>query len=239
MNRLCQALLGLIFSASTLIAQELNQKEQLYINHVQSSIQNACRHESGLDPEVFKIHGMSSYKMRHLLNNICSLENARYLEIGSWKGSTFVAALFNNQDTLQEAISVENFSEFGSENPKEHLLSNLAEFLGEAYPYRLVFQDCFALDTSALFKDPINIYFFDGNHSYQSQEKAFTYYNDVLDDVFITLVDDWNFEGVPEATKHAFDLLGYTVLYEAILPSAGNSDMLTWWNGVYVAVIRK
>jgi hypothetical protein len=68
---------------------------------------------------------------------------------------------------------------------------------------------------------------------------AFVYYNDVLDDVFIGVIDDWNIEAVREGTFAAFAKLKYEVLYEQALPARYNGDKDQWWNGYYVAVIPK
>jgi len=60
-----------------------------------------------------------------------------------------------------------------------------------------------------------------------------------LDDTFISIIDDWNWKGVQTGTKQAFKKLGYEILFEKILPANFNQDRQNWWNGLYVAVIRK
>ena len=89
------------------------------------------------------------------------------------------------------------------------------------------------------FKKPVNVYFYDGGHTATTQEKAFTYFNPILDDLFIAVVDDWNWDCVVEGTFMAFDKLRYEVLFDIALPANGNGDLENWWNGLYVAVIRK
>ncbi|MCH9614102.1 MAG: hypothetical protein SP1CHLAM54_11140 [Chlamydiia bacterium] len=224
---------------SSVCALDLSEKETTIVNHVKTSIERATNHDSRLDTEIFKINGMSSYKVRHLLNNLCSLPGTHYLEIGSFKGSTFVAALSNNEDAVVEGIAIDNFSGFSDHNPKQWLIHNCHRHLGEDFPYKLVFQDCFSVDQRNVFTDPINVYFYDGDHSLAAQEKAFTHFDRVFDDVFIAIVDDWNYSRVSSGTYNAFEKLGYTILYEKFLPSKGNCDMINWWNGFYVAVIRK
>jgi hypothetical protein len=61
------------------------------------------------------------------------------------------------------------------------------------------------------------------------------------------MVDDWNCPSVREGTKDAFNKLKYNLLYEKDLftenlnnrigPGAGNPN--TWWNGLYIALIKK
>ena len=45
------------------------------------------------------IEGFSSDRVRHFLNNLCSYEDTKYLEVGVYKGSTFCAAIQNNDVT--------------------------------------------------------------------------------------------------------------------------------------------
>ncbi len=68
---------------------------------------------------------------------------------------------------------------------------------------------------------------------------AFTYFDPILDDLFIAVVDDWNWDDVKTGTRLAFEKLDYHVLYEVELPASANGDTLNWWNGLYVAVISR
>lgn len=88
-------------------------------------------------------------------------------------------------------------------------------------------------------KEPVNIYFYDGSHTKLSQEMAFTYYNDILDQVFVAIVDDWNRPVVQAGTKKAFEKLNYRILFEIAMPGLKNNDAKNWWNGLYIAVIKK
>ena len=99
--------------------------------------------------------------------------------------------------------------------------------------YQVIEQDCFQIDLS-LFTKPINLYFYDGEHYPLSQEKAFTYFDQIFDDTFIAVIDDWSVTLVAESTYGAFEKLNYTVLFQATLPASRK-----WWNGLHVAVIRK
>jgi hypothetical protein len=228
---------------------------------------------SKLEKSIFFLNGMSSPKVRHFLNNLCELPDTRYLEIGSWRGSTIISALYHNHTTVSEAIGIDNFSEFHSTHanglifnvnplinmldadgqrfflsaasPKEELIEK-SDFFLPTKPQRFNFydDDCFS-DTilhqlkTAHSQTRINTYFYDGGHDRQSQFKAFTEYDFILDDEFIAIVDDWNAEGVKEGTFEAFTSLGYRVVKEWELPANSNGDIYNWWNGLYVAVIEK
>jgi hypothetical protein len=102
----------------------------------------------------------------------------------------------------------------------------------------MIESDCFTVPLSH-FNNRVQVYFYDGRHEEEDQFKAFTYFNDILDDVFIAIVDDWNYLPVQTGTRSAFETLGYTVYREWILPARCNGDLQLWWNGLYVAVIKK
>ena len=213
-----------------------NLKAQLLIDHVIQSIDYASKGISKLNEEILEIPGMSSSKVRHLLNNLCSYPKTNYLEIGCWKGSTWVSALFGNEGFVLHATAVDDWSLF--DGPSEDFHRNCKKLLNN-FPFVFYSQDCFSIDVQSDISGPVTTYFYDGGHTALDQERAFTYYDKILDDVFIAVVDDWNFPEVPLGTKSAFDKLGYSILYEAILPSSGNGDKQNWWNGFYVAVIKK
>lgn len=211
------------------------QEEQL-IEFVKTSIDRAEQGESKLTQEILNLEGMSSPKVRHFLNNLCTLPNTHYLEIGCWKGSTFISAQYQNQDTITEAIGIDDWSEFYG--PKEAFESNVNHFL-PLNSFQFFSDNCFKIDPSTFIHTPITIYFYDGNHSFQAQEEAFTHYNPALSDLFIAIVDDWNWQQVRDGTYSAFKKLNYEILYDRSLPSNGNGDRTNWWNGLYVAVIRR
>ncbi len=72
------------------------------IEHVELSIQNAIDNISKINNDVINVEGMTGIKTRHLYNNICSYkksnnEKLKYLEIGTWKGSSLISALYKNE----------------------------------------------------------------------------------------------------------------------------------------------
>lgn len=218
------------------VQRVLTEKEQALVQHVINSIANAEAGVSKISPQAFSIPGMTGAKVRHFLNNLCSIPRTSYLEIGCWKGSTLVSALYGNEAVLTDAIAVENFSQF--EGPRAEFLHNIQTFIPKA-PLRFLETDCFSIDKKAAFSKPITVYFYDGGHAFTEQYKAFTEFNTVFDDVFIAIVDDWNWGEVRDGTKTAFKDLGYEILFEKAFLTSANGDPHTWWNGIYVAVIRK
>lgn len=223
------------FFEKTINTSSFNNKNEI-INHIEKSILKADSNKSKLlflsGYNILREEGMSSKKGRHLLNNICSIENANHLEVGAWKGSTLIASKFKNK--LNSTV-IDNWSEFSG--PKSYFLKILKKYNFEKST-NFIDQDSFKVDLSN-WKNKIQIYYYDGHHSYDSHVKAFTYFNSILDNRFIAIVDDYNNENVKNGTQDAFKTLNYKVIYEKFLPSKYNGDKETWWNGTYIAFIEK
>lgn len=86
-----------------------------------------------------------------------------------------------------------------------------------------------------------NIYMYDGEHSSESHYKALSHYYNCLDDIFIFIVDDWNWQDVRDGTLNSIQKLNLKILYEKeIRLSLDNSTtMEPWWNGIYVTILQK
>jgi len=219
-----------------------------YIEHVKRSISQATAEKSKLDGDVLKIPGMSSKKSRHLLNNLCNFPEAVYLEIGSWKGSTIISAAFRNPGKF---YAMDHFKKnFKVENPKTEFYRNKVSFKSDA-DFKFFECDSWKFDLSKI-SEKVNVYFYDGDHSPEGTEKAFTYYDPVFADQFIMIMDDWNRRHIREATEKALEK--YDVLFSEFLrtPRGRNDDhgesgfgsmdgrtQETWWNGLYVTVLEK
>jgi hypothetical protein len=212
--------------------QKFNVKEKRLVKLVEDSLKKAEKGESKLSPGVLSIDGMSGAQTRYLLNHLCSGPHVNYLEIGCWKGSTLISALYGNQ---AQATAIDNWSQF--DNQRSAFYSNIGQFIPNAR-LNIYEEDCFSMD-KAIIPPKVNVYFYDGNHAEKYQELAFTYFDDVFDDVFIAVIDDWNWERVQRATRSVFKKLNYAILFEKSLLTDWNGNLGTWWNGIYIAVIKK
>lgn len=212
-----------------------NAKEERLVAHVKECLEKAEQGISGLDEAVFGLEGMSSRNIRCFLNNIASLPGICYLEVGCWKGSTLISAMNNNEDKGSDFIAIDNWSQF--DGPRQEFLHNISTHLKSLDCLRFYETDCFGVD-KMVFKNPVNAYFYDGDHSTECQEMAFTYFDDVFDDVFVAVVDDWNWLAPQMGTEQAITKLGYEVLFERQI-FVNPIDVSTWGNGVYIAVLKK
>jgi hypothetical protein len=178
------------------------------------------------------MEGMSSPKVRRLLNGLVN-DDSRYLEVGVWKGSTFISALTNHKP--QFSCAIDDFSEF--EGTEEAFRENCRRHLG--YEPNLINADFSGVDITSHGLRDIDVYFYDGCHSNQCQTLALTHFLPALAREFIFVVDDWNWEGVRIGTLHGVDLAGLTVVEEYTLPARFNGDTEQCWNGIWVARLQK
>lgn len=205
------------------------------VEQVKFAIAQAEAGRSKLGPDVLAIEGMSSPKVRHFLNNLLNFGSASYLEIGCWQGSTLISALFGNKRSNYWVI--DNFCDYGS--PREAFQHNFKRHIGGSA--NLIDADCFSFDPTDRGIIEVNVYFYDGWHSEEAQRKALTHYIRSLAQTFIYIVDDWNGpEGEPvrKGTAAAIKELGLEILFEQTMRGQG-SDLKEWWNGLWIAVLRK
>ena len=204
--------------------------------HLKKAIIQADSNMSNISDAIKQIDGMSGMKTRHFLNNLLNMPggDVRYLEIGSWKGSSLCAAMYMNSANI---VCIDNWSEFGG--PRDEFLNNMETFRGQN-TVRYIEQDSWTVDVSTL--PSFNMYMYDGEHSQEGHTKALTHYYPCLDDTFIFVVDDWNWEKVRTGTFDAIKALGLKIDCRFdILPSKdGYSEYRDgWWNGMGAFVLSK
>lgn len=218
---------------------ELNTENPLTA-WVKTAFQRALAGESKLDPKVLSIKGMSGRTYRAFINTLIgSLPNPRYLEIGVWAGSTLCSAIDGNAVT---ALAIDNWSEFGG--PAQMFFTNLAQF--KHVRSRVSFLEC---DFRAVNYNTIgrfNVYLFDGPHSAQDQRDGVVLAQPALDDQFVLIVDDWNWQQVREGTMAAIRDAGLVTDYKIEVRTtldnahpAVSGELSDWHNGYFIAVISK
>jgi hypothetical protein len=207
--------------------------------HVETAFEKAENNESKITDGILNMEGMSGKKTRHFYNNLLNKEDARYLEIGTWKGSSVCSAMCGNK---AKVVCIDNWSEFGG--PKNEFLINFNTYIGDN-DARFIEQDCYTVDVSLLPK--FNMYMYDGNHTKDSHYKALVHYYDCLDDIFVFIVDDWNWLDVRNGTYESFKRLNLKVRYAREIrttnddtqPPPGDELRQKWHNGIYVAILEK
>lgn len=185
--------------------------------------------------------GMSGWRYRLLINRLISLmDDASYLEVGSWMGSTLCSAIHDNK---VRALAIDNWSEFGG--PRDAFFKNLAEHR-TPHAHVTVVESDFRKANFAFLGAPFEVYLFDGPHGENDQYNGIALALPALAEQFILIVDDWNFPPVPAGTRKALRDLGLTILHtieirttaDGAYPEVHNEES-EWHNGYFIAVISK
>lgn len=186
------------------------------------------RKQSKLTPEFLNtLTGLSSSNIRHALNNLGAISTA-YLEIGTYMGSTLLATTYGN--THLKTYAIDNFCM--KPKTRSHFFANV-----KGLNFKFIEQDCFKVRLKEIDK-PIDLYFYDGEHSYQSQYKAIEYYLPAMANEFIYVCDDWTNEPVRDATMQAIIDLNLNI-EEIEVRGQGQSKNPEWWCGFAVIKLKK
>tara|TARA_B100000945_G_scaffold321494_1_gene336425 strand:+ start:8801 stop:10558 length:1758 start_codon:yes stop_codon:yes gene_type:complete len=217
-----------------------------YTQRVLKAIDDGNTQTSNFEPEGYSIPGLSSNRIRHFLNSLCSHDDAVYLELGTYTGSTFFAATMNNK---AKCIGVDDFSEPNVKpivdrgmwtecgNPYDTFVNNWQKYEnGNAAFVKASVEELTEEDFGG---SKVNILFYDANHDMMVQMNNLNHLLPFLDEKFILIVDDANFDGVVEgAVSWAQENNLKCYLERKILSSVIESPV-HWWNGIHVMVLEK
>lgn len=199
--------------------------------NIQRAIDLADAHKSKLTEEyISKLVGLSAPKVWHLLNNLCA-QSDTYLEVGCFKGSTLLAALYENP---VYAVALDNFS----------MAATREEFYNNTKDANFTFyeEDAFAFNVTKIEK-PIKLYFYDGHHSGESHYSAISHFSQCLADEFVYVCDDWDLTRMKTVTFTVLRDLGYEILecYELAGKTNGTEEerKASWWGGIGIVKVRK
>jgi hypothetical protein len=207
---------------------------------VTKAFARALAHDSKLPPTIRDIYGMSGQLYRSFINNLVEgHDHARYLEIGSWAGSTATAALYGN---TAKCICVDDWSQFGS--TKEVFFANIELVLSDAVDFKFIEQDFRTVDYTTLGK--FNIYMFDGPHAEIDQYDGIVTVQSALEKSYILIVDDWNWLSAREGTLRALvDTNSRIESWIEVRTTFDNThpcitaEATDWHNGYLIALIEK
>ncbi|MFZ4855257.1 MAG: hypothetical protein ACOYL3_02575 [Desulfuromonadaceae bacterium] len=197
--------------------------------------------DTKLPPGIRDMEGMSGKKYRYFINNLVELsENPRYLEVGSWVGSTACSALYGNN---VKALCIDNWSEFGG--PREVFLQNINAVKATAnIDFNFLESDFRHVDYGHLGK--FNIFLFDGPHTEEDQYSGVFLTESALDDVYTFIVDDWNWEAVRMGTLSAIRRCDINVISSIVIRTTQDDTFpeiafqkSDWHNGYLIAVCKK
>jgi len=183
-------------------------------------------------------HSLTGDLVRKLLNQAVR-ESDSYMELGVYCGGTFCAAMYGNDDV--PAVAIDSWREtFGITvksgiRPKDEFHKNTKRFIKASF----TFIESDHWEVKALPISP-RLFFYDGDHSIMAQEKALTHYAPMCADVFIYIVDDFNWERVRAGTLLGIQKAGLRIIMQEWLgKGAPESDGKGYWNGIGMFLLSK
>lgn len=229
-------------SEQTSISFEGDRNATDLARSVGKAFDSALQLSHNLPEWIVEMEGMSGRKYRYFINNLINqISDARYLEIGSWAGSTACSAIYGNALT---ATCVDDWSLFGG--PKDKFLANVENAKGVGCNFRFMESDFRKINWSEKALNA-NVYLFDGPHEEQDQYDGITLVVPSLSDEFILIVDDYNWINVQKGTSRAINDLDMSIKFSIkVLTTTNNSHPVVlqgpnsdWHNGYFIGVISK
>jgi hypothetical protein len=205
---------------------------------LKNALNDALNDKHKLSSFILDMEGMSGKIYRKFINNfIGSLDDARYLEVGSLKGSTSCSAMYNN--TVQISC-IENWHW----DYRKQFSENTQSVINEEIKFQLIEKDFRSVDYNSIGK--YNVYMFDGPHTSKDQYDGVYCAQPALDQTYVLIVDDWNWHEVQKGTWSAIEHLEHKVIsYIDIFTTKDGSypsiadHYSDWHNGYFIAVLEK
>ena len=171
---------------------------------------NAELLQSNLDADIIEFEkAWNAPRVRHLLNNLCSYEDAVYFEAGVAAGSSYISALYKNYHATSYSCDIFLEKKCGP-NGLQQFVDNVDKFrdyLPDPENQTLFPGDCWKVPMGDFFKKRPNVFFYDAGHSKEDHTLAMTHFLPILDDYFIMIIDDWNDDRVMKGTMKGMEVM--------------------------------
>jgi predicted O-methyltransferase YrrM len=176
-----------------------------------------------------EVPGLARENNLALLNLAASMVESgeSYVEVGTYHGTSLIAAMVGNDDA--DYVAIDNFSMAGAS--REQLEANVGRF-GLELP-TILEGDAFALVPSgALGERVVSVYYYDAGHTYERQLEGLRMIEPWLADRALLIVDDTDWEQVARATH---DYLAAQPRARMLVWIPGKDyGFPAWWEGVQV-----
>ena len=237
-------LINRIFSMDETIINFTGDENDSYSKVIKNSFMDAISGKSFLSDEVKTMKGLSGRKFRVMMNNLIKKFNEpKYLEIGSWLGSSACSVCFNNRVNI---TCIDNWSQNFSTNfdSKKIFKKNIKRFLNDNISLKIIEKDFRRINFKKI--QNINIYFYDGSHNYRDHFDSIRLILPALSKKFILIIDDWNWEQVRKGTLDSISDEKLQIISKLeIKTTTDNSSSLIvgensdWHQGVAFFVVKK
>ena len=204
-------LLDRVYDIYIKIQNEIDATSTYYTNAVKMAIGNADHLISKLEETAEPI--------KHFYNNLCFMNDPKYLEVGTWESSSLPYAMYKNIGTFTCLHAVND-----DDVTRINFFKKIKKYKGENKPF-FIEGSYFQVNLNSMVKSTIFIY--SGEHTVDAAQKVLKYYLSALDDIFILVLNDWNCSHTRTGVKQILSEL--KIVYEITKPS--------WDNGIYIAVV--
>lgn len=169
-----------------------------------------------IDRRMQGLGGMGSENTRFVINELVRL-NGNYLEVGSFRGDSLIAAAMYNDS---KCIGIDNYCQFkGAKDSCKILQQRIGDYPNIEF---------YKQDWRGFVPDEeINVFFYDGNHTKDETIEAVEYFSQFVNGYIV--IDDIDFKGPSEALKIL--RRDYKVVFEV---HSDTKDSPIWWNGIAV-----
>ncbi len=186
--------------------------------------------EKRFDHVLERVPGLARENNLALLNLAAGLlgPGESYVEIGSYRGTSLIAAMLDNED--KEFVGIDNF-QMGDATRKQ-LERNLASFDLDGRA-TILEGDAFTLVPGGALGDRrVGVYYYDAAHSYEAHLHGLVMIEPFLAPRALLIVDDSDWEQVQDATR---DYLAQQPNARMLVWIPGKDNGLpAWWEGVQV-----
>jgi predicted O-methyltransferase YrrM len=176
-----------------------------------------------------EVPGLACENNLALLNLAASMlePGETYVELGSYHGTSLIAAMVGNEDP--DFVAIDNFSMSGAS--RMELEENVKRF-GLELP-TIVEGDAFqVVPSGALAGKRVGVYYYDAGHTYEKQLDGLRMIEPWLADRALLIVDDTDWEQVERATR---DYLEQQPKARLLVWIPGKDNGYPhWWEGVKV-----
>lgn len=220
-------------------------EESKYSNIILNSYFHANQLSQNLPDWLMTMESMSGKKYKNFINRLISqIPDARYLEVGTWTGSTACSAMYRNK---VNCFFVDNWDQFNPQGNVKNLFFEHTEKIKKESPeasMNFLENDFRRVNYKDIGK--YNVYFFDGPHEQKDQYDGVVYAQSALENEFIFICDDWNWNQVRAGTAQAFSDLSIDIKYSLEIRTTldGSTPEVVyetsdWHNGYFIAYCIK
>ncbi len=220
-----------------------DRKNSLFLR-IYDSFNEAMAQKRKINDFILHLNGLSGRKFRSMLNNLVEkFDSPKYLEIGSWHGSTACSACYKNAVRM---TCIDNWSQnfVEDKDPMYEFNKNIKNTLNSESSLKMINEDYRKVNYNKIGKH--NIYLYDGPHHFEDHFDGIKLVQPALDNEYILIVDDWNWDQVRTGTLSAIDFLKLKIISQLeVRTTCDNSSALItgensdWHQGCCFFVIKK